>query len=99
MFVIQFTFCHVYLFPEFSQNDIFSPQFTHNYNTATTNDLTLGYQTSDSVSSSNFHHLALLLMLVLHSSNFHHRPLLALLVALVLHLGDSANFNFSHPIV
>ena len=39
MFVIQFTFCHVYLFPEFSQNDIFSPQFTHNYNTATTNQL------------------------------------------------------------
>ena len=39
MFVIQFTFCHVSLFPEFSQNDIFSPQFTHNYNTATSNTL------------------------------------------------------------
>ena len=37
-----------------------------------TNDLTLGYQTSDSASSSKFHHFALL----------------ALLLALVLHSGD-----------
>ena len=45
----------------------------------------LGCQNSDSASSSNFHHLALLVALVSHSSNFHHWPLLALLVALVLH--------------
>ena len=32
----------------------------------------LGCQTSDSASSSNFHHLALLVALVSHSSNFHH---------------------------
>ena len=38
-----------------------------------------GYQTSDSASSSKFHHLALL----------------ALFVALVLHYGDSAYFNFA----
>ena len=38
-----------------------------------------GYQTSDSASSSKFNHLALL----------------ALLVALVLHEGDSADFNFA----
>ena len=53
-----------------------------------TNDLTLGYQKSDSASSSKFHHLALfalLVALVSCSSNFHHLPLLALLVALVLH--------------
>ena len=45
-----------------------------------------GYQTSDSASSSKFHHLALLALLVAlvsHSSNFHHWPLLALLVVLV----------------
>ena len=46
------------------------------------NDLTLGYQTRDSASSSKFHHLALLVVLVSHSSNFHHWPLLALLVVL-----------------
>ena len=48
----------------------------------------LGWQTSDSASSSKFHHLALLALLVAlvsSSSNFHHWPLLALLVALVLH--------------
>ena len=47
-----------------------------------------GYQTSDSASSSKFHHLALvalLLALVSCSSKCHHLPLLALLVALVLH--------------
>ena len=44
-----------------------------------------GYQTSDSASSSKFHHLALLVALVSHSLNFHHWPLLALLVELVLH--------------
>ena len=44
-----------------------------------------GYQTSDSASSSKFHHLALLVALVSCSSNFHHWPLLALLVALVLY--------------
>ena len=44
-----------------------------------------GYQTSDSTSSSKFHHLALLVALVLPSSNFHHWPLLALLVTLVLY--------------
>ena len=52
------------------------------------NDLTLVCPTSDSASSSKFHHLALLALfvaLVFHSSNFHHWPLLALLVALVLH--------------
>ena len=53
------------------------------------NDLTLGYQTFDSMQqSSNFHHLALLAFLVVqasHSSNFHHWRLLALLVVLVLH--------------
>ena len=38
-----------------------------------------GYQTNDSEGSSNFQYLALL----------------ALLVALVLHLGDSADFNFA----
>ena len=43
------------------------------------NDLTLGYQTSNSASSSNFHHLALF----------------ALLVALVLHKGDSMDLNFA----
>ena len=40
-----------------------------------TNDLTLGYQKSDSASSSKFHHLAvlvLLMVLVLRISNFHH---------------------------
>ena len=62
-------------------------------------DLTLGYQTSNSASSSKFHHLALLVALVLCSSNFHHLPLLPLLVALVLHYGDSADLNFYHPIV
>ena len=46
------------------------------------NDHTIGYSTSDSVSSSKFHHLSLLVVLVSHSSNFHHWPLL---VALVLH--------------
>ena len=45
----------------------------------------LRYQTINSASSSNFHHLALLVALVSHSSNFHQWPLLALLVALVLH--------------
>ena len=40
------------------------------------NELILGYQTSDSVSSLKFHHLALL-------------------VALVLHKGDSVDFNFA----
>ena len=47
-----------------------------------------GYQTSDSVSSSKFHHLALpalLVVLVLRSSNLHHWTLLVLLVALGLH--------------
>ena len=47
-----------------------------------------GYQTCNSASSSNFHHLALLALLVAlvsHSSNFHHWPLLALLMVLVLH--------------
>ena len=34
-----------------------------------TNDHTIGYSTSDSASSSKFHHLALLVALVLHSSN------------------------------
>ena len=56
------------------------------------------YQTSDSPSSSKFHHLALLTLLVAlvsRSSNFHHWPLLALLVVLVLHLGDSADLEFS----
>ena len=42
------------------------------------NDLTLGCQTSNSASSSKFHHLTLLVALVSHSSNFHHRPLFAL---------------------
>ena len=45
-----------------------------------------GCQTSNSASSSKFHHLALLALLVAlvsQSSNFHHWPLLALLVALV----------------
>ena len=58
----------------------------------------LGYQTSNSASSSKFHHLAklaLLVALVSHSSNFHHWPLLALLVALVLHQGDSVDFIFA----
>ena len=45
----------------------------------TTNDLTLGYQSSDSASSSKFHHW----------------PLLALLVVLVLHWGYSADLNFA----
>ena len=57
-------------------------------------------QTSNSASSSKFHHLALLALiaaLVSYSSNFYHWPLLALLFALVLHLGDSA--SFCHPIV
>ena len=38
----------------------------------TGNDLSLGYQTSKSASSSKFHHFALLVALVSHSSNFHH---------------------------
>ena len=59
------------------------------------NDLLPGCQTSDSASSSKFHHLALLVVLVSHSSNFHHWPLLALLVALVLNYGDSADLNFA----
>ena len=46
------------------------------------NDLTLGCRTSDSASSSKFHHLALLVSC---SSNFHHWPLLSLFVVLVLH--------------
>ena len=41
----------------------------------------LGCQTSDSASSSEFYHLALLVVLVSHSSNFHHWLLLALFVA------------------
>ena len=45
----------------------------------------IGCQNSDSASSSKFHHLALLVVLVSHSSNFHHWHLLALLVALVKH--------------
>ena len=45
----------------------------------------LGCQTSDSASSSKFHHLVMLVELVSHSSNLHHWPLLALLVALVLY--------------
>ena len=55
------------------------------------NDLTLGCQISHSASSSKFHHLALLALLVAlvsNSSNYHHYALLALLallVALVLH--------------
>ena len=52
------------------------------------------YQTSDSASSSKFHYLALLALLVVlvsFSSNFHHWPLLALLVALV-----SYSSNFHH---
>ena len=52
------------------------------------NDLSLGCQTSNSASSSIFHHMALLaflVVLVLHSSNFQHWPLIALLVVLVLH--------------
>ena len=47
-----------------------------------------GCQNSDSVSSSKFHHLALLALLVVlvsHILNFHHWPLLALRVVLVLH--------------
>ena len=47
-----------------------------------------GCQTSNSASSTNFHHLALLALLVAlvsHILNFHHWPLLALLVVLVLH--------------
>ena len=52
---------------------------------ASLNDLTSGCQTSDSASSSKFHHFALLVAPVSHSSNFHHWPLLALLVALLLH--------------
>ena len=47
------------------------------------NDHTIGYQTSESASSSRFHHLVLLALLVAvlvsHSSNFHHQPLLACL--------------------
>ena len=54
------------------------------------NDLTLGYSTSDSVSSPKFDHLALLVALVSFSSNFHHWSLLALLVALV---SQSSNFH------
>ena len=49
------------------------------------NYLTLGYQTSDSASSSKFHYLALLVALVSYSSNFQHWLLLALLVAPALH--------------
>ena len=44
------------------------------------NDHNIGYSNSDSPSSSKFHHLALLFLLValvLSSSNFHHWPLLA----------------------
>ena len=55
---------------------------------AQVNDHLVGYGTSHSASSSTFHHLALLVLLVALvscSSNFHHWPLLALLVALVLH--------------
>ena len=48
------------------------------------NDLTIGCQTSDSASSSKFHHFALLVALVSHNSNVHHWPLLD--VALVSHL-------------
>ena len=54
----------------------------------------LGCQNTDSASSSKFHHLAflaLLVALVSHSSNFHH---LALLVALVLR-SDSSDLNFA----
>ena len=47
------------------------------------NDHTLGYQTSNSASSSKFHYFALLFLLVAllsHSSKFHHLALLAMLV-------------------
>ena len=55
-----------------------------------------GYQSSDSASSSKFHHLALLVALVLHSSNFHHWPLF---VVLVLPSGWLIGFTFCHPIL
>ena len=54
----------------------------------------LGYQNSNSASSSKFHYLAFLALLValmLCSSNFHHWPLLALLMALLLSLGWHSN--------
>ena len=57
----------------------------------------LGCQKSNSVSSSKFHHLALLVAQVSRSSNFHHWPLLALLVVLVV--GWLSRFQFCHPIV
>ena len=38
----------------------------------------LGYQNSDSISSSKLHHMSLLVALVSHSSNFHHWHLCAL---------------------
>ena len=53
-----------------------------------------GYQTSDSAVVQNFS-TALLVALVSCSSNFHHWPLLALIVALMLHLGDSADLKFA----
>ena len=62
------------------------PDFNTNLSWFTTNDLTLGCQTSDSASSSKFHHLALLVALVSRSPNFHHWPLLALLMAMALEL-------------
>ena len=49
------------------------------------NDHTIGYSTSDSASSKQFHHYALLVALVSHLSNIHNWTLLVLLVALVLH--------------
>ena len=71
------------------------PESSHDTVHLWVNDLTLGYQTSDSAISSKFHHLALLAMLlalVSHTSNFHNW---ALLVTLVLHWCDSADFNFA----
>ena len=65
-------------------------------NCLSTNDLTLGYQTSDSASSSKFHNLALLVVLVSRSSNFHHWPLLC---GASVALGWLSGFKFCHPIV
>jgi len=61
----------------------------------------IGCQTSNSASSSKFHHLALLalfVVLVSCSSNFHNWPLLALCGTIVA-LGWISGFNFCHPIV
>ena len=58
-----------------------------------------GYQTSDSASSSKYHHLSLLVALVSHCSNFHHWPLLALLYGTSVALGWLSGFKFCHPIV